>query len=40
MNSIEPPGSALMSQIASKRCGSAGDPILWINNYFRINKNE
>lgn len=27
INSIEPPGSALMSQMASRRWGRAGDPM-------------
>lgn len=28
MNSIEPPGSAEISQMANKRCGRVGEPIL------------
>ena len=28
MNSIDPPGSAEMSQMASRRCGSLGQPTM------------
>lgn len=40
INSIEPPGSAEISQIAIKRCGKEGHPATFVNKNFRnFNKN-